>query len=132
MKTLKRLEYEKQWRATHKEHSALYMRQYRKDNPSVGRKACAKWRLKNIEARRAYLAEYNTLRKLKQKKATPSWADKDLIRDMYLEAQYQGLEIDHMVPITSDKVCGLHCESNLQLLPKLENRIKNNKHWPNQ
>lgn len=63
-------------------------------------------------------------------KVTPRWADRDLIKDMYAEAGYFGLDVDHMVPLRSDNVCGLHCESNLHAIPKSDNARKSNRMWP--
>ena len=60
------------------------------------------------------------------KKATPVWVDFDLVKDMYVEAHYQQLEVDHIVPLQGKNVCGLHWEGNLQLLSREENARKNN------
>jgi hypothetical protein len=69
--------------------------------------------------------------------ATPSWANKEHIDSIYLlasinrEAGYD-VQVDHIVPLRSDMVCGLHCESNLQLLQGSDNISKGNRHWPDQ
>jgi hypothetical protein len=41
-----------------------------------------------------------------------------------------GTHVDHIVPLVSKFVCGLHCEANLQLLPGPENQRKGNRVWP--
>lgn len=41
-----------------------------------------------------------------------------------------GMDVDHIVPLISKNVCGLHTEDNLQLLLPTENRKKKNSWWP--
>jgi hypothetical protein len=68
--------------------------------------------------------------------ATPQWRDSKKILAIYDLAQKiskaTGIQhhVDHIVPITSRLVCGLHNEFNLQILPATENLKKHNKHWP--
>jgi hypothetical protein len=68
--------------------------------------------------------------------ATPKWASESLILAMYEECQLKSEEtgivhhVDHIVPLISDIVCGLHSEDNLQILPALDNLSKGNRHWP--
>lgn len=38
--------------------------------------------------------------------------------------------VDHIVPIKSQIVCGLHNEFNLQVIPSRDNRAKSNRYWP--
>lgn len=63
-------------------------------------------------------------------KALPKWADKRAIEAIYQRARAAGLHVDHIVPLQSEIVCGLHCEANLQLLAPKENWSKNNRRWP--
>ncbi len=62
--------------------------------------------------------------------ATPKWADEAAIKDVYAEAKYFGLEVDHIVPLKSKLVCGLHVWDNLQLLSREANVRKGNRTWP--
>lgn len=68
--------------------------------------------------------------------AVPSWFDKELTTAVYIEAdQLTALtgiphHVDHIVPIRSRLVCGLHWHANLRAIPKLENLKKSNVTWP--
>ena len=60
-------------------------------------------------------------------KATPPWADLEEIKNVYLEAQYFGMHVDHIIPLQGKEVCGLHIWENLQLLTPEKNIKKGNK-----
>jgi len=63
--------------------------------------------------------------------ATPLWADLDKIKKIYEKAVLmEGMEVDHIIPLQNNLVCGLHCENNLQILPMVKNRSKGNKFKP--
>lgn len=40
------------------------------------------------------------------------------------------MHVDHIVPLQSNWVCGLHCEANLRVIPGAENESKRNFWWP--
>ena len=61
---------------------------------------------------------------------TPAWADKEKIAAIYVEAQKQGLTVDHIYPLRGKYVSGLHVPENLQLLSMVENARKNNAYSP--
>ena len=92
-----------------KEATAAYKAAYRARRPEIHRKTASQ--------RRRGVSH-----------ATPAWANKTAIKAIYALARAQGLEVDHVIPLKSPLVCGLHVENNLQLLPPQENRRKGNRH----
>jgi len=65
----------------------------------------------------------------------PAWADTKIMLQIYKTAKKlrkmgHAVEVDHIVPITSKLVCGLHCEDNLRIVNRELNRHKSNHHWP--
>ncbi len=83
----------------------------------------------------AYYRYKATERQARIKKATPSWANKDLIREFYKTAvrltNETGImhEVDHSIPIKGKLVCGLHVETNLEILTFDKNRSKSNRYF---
>ena len=79
------------------------------------------------------MSEYVRAKHFRQKNATPTWANKDKIKEIYAKAADLTLEtgikheVDHIVPLTNDLVCGLHVEHNLRVITLNENRKKHNK-----
>lgn len=80
-----------------------------------------------------YYRQYATEKQKRVKNATPKWANKEKIKEVYLEAitltNSTGIphEVDHIVPLTNKLVCGLHNEFNLRVVSRNENRTKWNK-----
>lgn len=62
--------------------------------------------------------------------ALPAWANLKAIEAVYAEAARLGLEVDHVIPLRGEMVCGLHVEGNLRMLTKLENQQKGNRYVP--
>ena len=72
----------------------------------------------------------NALRRAKKLSATPKWSDRAALKDIYIEADYFQMHVDHIVPLNHPLVCGLHVPNNLQLMYPVENMRKNNKFDP--
>jgi len=76
------------------------------------------------------------MRRAAEKQATPAWANRKAMLAIYAEAvrltELTGVEhhVDHIVPLQSPWVCGLHCEANLRIIPSYENQSKSNRWWP--
>lgn len=109
-------EYNLKWNEENKEHVAEYNRQYRKDNPGLDNYHCS-------------------LRRARIMQATPKWANLDKIKLIYEEARRlttetgEQYDVDHIYPLKSDTMCGLHVEDNLQIIPHVENCKKRNKSY---
>ena len=81
--------------------------------------------------------EKGVRRKRAKDRATPAWVDLDKVKAIYAQAQALSAtgelyHVDHIVPLTSKLVCGLHNEFNLRVLPAIDNLRKHNRTWPNQ
>lgn len=66
----------------------------------------------------------------------PPWANSFFIEEAYslakLRSKVTGIkwEVDHVVPLQSKTVCGLHAETNVRVIPAILNHTKGNRHWP--
>lgn len=79
---------------------------------------------------------YQALARAARRNAVPKWVDvelKKLIQDFYIDARLKtrdsGIkhEVDHIVPLVNNEVCGLHVPWNLRVVTQFENRSKQNK-----
>lgn len=101
-------------------------------NPGAMDAARRKWCKRNPHKQAANCR----LQQARRRRAVPKWANHKAMRKFYAEARrltfVTGVphEVDHIVPITSEIVCGLHCEANLRVISKRDNRQKHNRHWP--
>lgn len=125
-------EYRENWRSNNQERKRKSDTEYRKANPQVHRKSILKWANKNRPKVNSIAAK----RRAAKQNATPSWANLDDILSFYEEAARltaeTGIEhhVDHIIPLQSENVCGLHIPWNLQVLPAIDNISKGNRRWP--
>lgn len=79
----------------------------------------------------------NKVRRRKHRQATPPWLtrkQKSEIRHLYeiaitmTKTTGEQYVVDHIVPLRSEVVCGLHVPWNLRVITQEENLIKSNKH----
>ena len=89
------------------------------------------WDKANASKRNEIRANYQAARL----RATPKWADRSVMREIYTEAKRltkagEPHHVDHIVPLDSPLVCGLHCPANLAPVRARENQSKGNRRWP--
>ena len=70
------------------------------------------------------------LRKAHKLRSTPTWFDEEIVQLIYLTAHDIGEQVDHIIPLISDKVCGLHVQNNMQIIPAEINLKNSNTWWP--
>src|SRR5437899_4133482 len=119
------------WAQANKERMNRIKREWRKSHPLQKAKATRKWARANQE----HLNVMAAARGKQRREATPRWANKFFIVEIYklaaLRRKVTGVNytVDHIVPLRSPIVCGLHVENNLAIIPCHENLAKRNFYW---
>lgn len=127
-------EYRKSDEYKEKTREAMLLRcmKYVERNPERRRQSANLWARKN----KAYNCARENLRRAKKLQATPAWANEFSISQIYRLSRLKSLitgqkwHVDHIVPLVSDIVCGLHCEANLRIIKAKDNISKSNRRWP--
>ena len=137
----------KRWVDANRERLNKKSRERYASNPENSRAAQAKYRASNLEKvlacqrasarkRRAQHSVVESRRRAKLRNACVSWADEFVIEEMFdlaarrTKATGFSWQVDHIVPLKSKFVCGLHVEGNLRVIPAVENFRKGNRWWP--
>ncbi len=137
----------RQWRADNREQHREYARTYQREQPEKYARTQRAWYEANKDRHKAnasawlkknpyFYRQQSAKNRLKKKRATPVWCNRFFLNEAYrlaaLRTKVTGFawEVDHIVPIRSKIVCGLHCHTNLRVIPKQNNRDKGNKFWP--
>lgn len=118
-------------------------RYYERNKEAVKARAAARPNTEKAAARKKHKVAnpelykaLTSVRKRRHRAATPKWVgaeEKKAIRQMYLEAQRltkltgERYVVDHVYPLISDEICGLHTLRNLRIMTQAENLIKSNK-----
>jgi hypothetical protein len=106
-----------EWREAGNRNSKEESRRYRERNRHKHNAKEARRRAYKRQATPAVLTEY----------------DQFFIEEIYSLAQERSIctgvpnEVDHIIPLKNDRVCGLHVPCNLRVVPASVNRRKHNK-----
>ena len=116
-------------------------------NPEKSRGDSRAWKLRNpdkVKAKevawrqrnKSLVALYASTRRARKLRATAKWANQSAIAEIFAMAAQkkkdtgEAWHVDHIVPLHSSFVCGLHVEHNLQIITGSENDSKGNRFWP--
>lgn len=126
------IEHSRKSYAKNKERSKAAARNWQARNPQRVKENHSAWRGKNLHIK----AAHQTARKARKLRATPKWSNDFFISEAYhlaaLRTKYLGFpwHVDHIVPLKSKLVCGLHSHTNIQVIPAIQNIRKHNRYWP--
>jgi hypothetical protein len=127
-------EKQRKWSRSNPELKRECSRRWRRANPELARKHYKKWEQANLDTVNAI----SSRKRAAKKNALTLWTDANAIKNFYTEArkltELTGVKhhVDHIYPLQSEYMCGLHVETNLQILTEKENIIKGNRTWPGQ
>jgi hypothetical protein len=126
------LEKQKIYHVLNKEKRNISCSLYKKENHKKCLELQQKWKQKNKHK----IYESNSLRRASKKNATPNWLSNEqrwMIEQAFDIANIRSKitklkwHVDHIVPLTSNVVCGLHVPWNLQVIEAKQNLKKYNK-----
>lgn len=122
--------YREKWRNSNLD----YFKDYYEDNKEFVLSKNRDYKKSNKDV----VAANNSYRRAAKINATPAWLSKEQleeIRQIYKLSseisEYSGIKhnVDHIVPLVSDVVCGLHVPWNLQVITAKENLSKGNRFY---
>jgi len=120
----------REWQTRNPARSESIKKRSRENCSESNRARVNAWRLANHSRHQETMVRVQAKRRAAKANAVPSWSDGSAVRAVYEKARELGGHVDHIVPLSSPVVCGLHCWENLQILSPDQNRKKSNTEWP--
>lgn len=119
----------KRYRERHKKRVSERKKLYREKNKDK----VLKHKRQYYKENRAISAASSARRSAQKIKAVPPWVDMEKIKILYIEAKRLTKEtgilhvVDHILPLRSNIICGLHVHTNLRVITWEENASKGNR-----
>ncbi len=113
------------WARRNPDKAAARGRRFYEQNRDYVIQQSSQWQKDNRVARNAY----NATRRKKYKALQPPWVDNKQIYAFYM-TRTDGVEVDHIYPLSAEWVTGFHSPDNMQLLPESDNIKKFNRFSP--
>lgn len=129
LKNPKIKERHKRYRENNPESVKRKAEKYKAKNPEHYKNLIRQWAINNHDKRSAACSKRRAIKL----KAMPKWADQNKIRLIYKHAVTLTKEtgvlhvVDHIYPLQSKLMCGLHIDINLRVITQTENLVKGNK-----
>jgi len=132
--------YQKEYREVNKLELAAYKKEYSvrycaENKESIAKRSSA-YSKNNPEKMNAHTAKHRA----KKLQAVPVWDINNEETKLFLQSIYRlsssftklhqtVFNVDHIIPLQSDLVCGLHTPANLRIITASENSSKGNRRW---
>lgn len=116
----------KLWRDANRARKQAQNREYAAKNVERMREKTRAWK----QANPGKVASSVRLRNTREKRQMPPWADREAVARMYEVARACGESVDHIIPLKHPLVSGLHVETNMRVIPLIDNLRKNNRFNP--
>ncbi len=118
----------KQWANNNKQKYVKYVQKYVKLN----KEKVKEYNRQHVQRNRHIYQAHVAARRSAKITATPSWANQQEIREIYeLAHEFRqagfDVDVDHIIPLQSERVCGLHSHHNLRPCLAFVNRQKSNR-----
>jgi len=133
----------KKWQENNPGYATKAMRAFTAKNPNWFKdyywqdtERRSEWHKKWISQNPDKVYAYNSNRRALKISATPGWYQEDKVEEIFATciriSSESGIKhnVDHIVPLNSSYVCGLHWHGNMQILTQTENFSKHNRRWP--
>lgn len=130
----------KKYRHEYNERNITKIQEYSKVYYQLNHGKIKEYRENNPDKHRGYKETYTETRarnrikrRMREKQSIPVWynIERSLVVELYnlsssMSDNDNQFHVDHIIPLSHTKVCGLHCIANLQIIPAKENLEKHN------